>query len=301
MFLPALGKGIRPRHALSWSSNSLFRHRMLSSGTSTDSDGARPHIAIVGSGPSGFYTAKYLLDKHPSIRVDLLEKLPVPYGLVRYGVAPDHPEVKNVIATFREVAKNERFRFFGNIELTKDSGAGTGTTPQHVGNQIDILTLQSKYSGVVLACGAEEDLSLGIANEHSTGVLSARSFVNWYNGHPDYSHIGDQLDLSKITDVVIIGQGNVAVDCARILCKDVYDLEKTDITLQAIEKLKKSSVRNVTMVGRRGAVQASFTIKELRELTKLSCEEHDHQVNIVISDEDMQRSLNVASLKVCMG
>ena len=295
MFLPYAS---RQRHAIWLSSNSAYRYRMMSSsGTS-----AYPHIAIVGSGPSGFYTAKYLLDRHPSIHVDLLEKLPVPYGLVRYGVAPDHPEVKNVIATFNEVAKNERFRFFGNIELTKDVAQPLHRSPsqQHIANQIDVSTLQAKYSGVVLACGAEEDLSLDIANEDSAGVLSARSFVNWYNGHPDYTHIGDRFDLSKITDVVIIGQGNVAVDCARILCKDMYDLERTDITLQAVEKLKNSRVKNVTMIGRRGAVQSSFTIKELRELTKLSCQEHKHHVNIVISEEDMQQSLNVASLKVCM-
>ncbi len=262
--------------------------------------GSHPHIAIVGSGPSGFYTAKYLLDKHPTIHVDLLEKLPVPYGLVRYGVAPDHPEVKNVTATFKEVAKNERFRFFGNVEITKEVQGGHPQTSPSIANKIDVATLRSRYSGVVLACGAEEDLSLGIPNEDSTGVLSARAFVNWYNGHPDYVHVGDKLDLSKVTDVVIIGHGNVAVDCARILCKDMHDLEQTDITLQAVAKLKKSAIKNVTMVGRRGVAQASFTIKELRELTKMSCEEHKHHVNIVISEEDMQRSLNEASLKVCM-
>ncbi len=256
----------------------------------SSNSGGYPHVAIIGSGPSGFYTAKYLLEKHPTLRIDMIEKLPVPFGLVRYGVAPDHAEVKNVTSTFKDVALNNRFRFFGNIEILKEHdernvrmrGAPDATL-------LDVKMLQNHYSAVVLAYGAEEDRSINIPNENSSGVLSARSFVNWYNGHPDFTYIGESIDLSKVHEVVIIGNGNVAIDCARILTKDVHELEKTDISTIALEKLKKSSVKRVTIVGRRGAAQSSFTIKELRELTRLP------NVSVSISEEDMSKSMTDSS------
>jgi adrenodoxin-NADP+ reductase len=223
-----------------------------------------PHIAILGSGPSGFYTAKYLLEKHPTVRVDVYEKMPVPFGLVRYGVAPDHQEVKAVQITFTQVANNPRFRFFGNVEVLKEGadvpsspfpGYASATKSSTV--SVSVSELKKHYTGIVLACGAESDRSLNIPNEDCPGVLSARSFVNWYNGHPDYVSVGDTFDLSKVSSVVIIGNGNVAIDCARILAKTAEALGDTDISEYAREKLKTSNVRSIHVIGRRGVVQAA--------------------------------------------
>jgi adrenodoxin-NADP+ reductase len=257
---------------------------------------SQKHVAIVGSGPSGFYTAKYLLEKNPSLHVDLIEQMPVPFGLVRYGVAPDHPEVKSVQSTFiDQVATNSRFRYFGNVELARDvtfSQYNHRHSPTHTpaNNIISVDQLRKHYKAVVLACGAEADRKLDIPNEDSAGVFSARSFVNWYNGHPDYTHIGDKLNLENVTDVAIIGHGNVAVDCARILAKSTAELAETDISSNALHQLTSSSVKNISMIGRRGCVQASYTIKELRELTKLN------DVSINIFQKDLDSSLNPASL-----
>eukprot|EP00606_Chrysophyceae_sp_TOSAG23-5_P001495 GSChrysophyteH2.ASY1.ANO1.823.1 assembled CDS len=243
------------------------------------------HVAIIGSGPSGFYTAKYLLEKNPDLHVDIIEQMPVPFGLVRYGVAPDHPEVKAVQTTFEQVATNPRFRFFGNVENTSSHSSASNT--------VSIEELRKSYRAVVLACGAVEDRALDISNEHSGGVLSARSFVNWYNGHPDYVHVlhKNNIDLSKIHDVAIIGHGNVAIDCARILAKTTEELADTDISKHALEELKGSSVSDIHMIGRRGALQSAYTIKELRELTKLAA------AKVLISKDDFQRSCNEASLQ----
>lgn len=259
-------------------------------------------MAIVGSGPAGFYTAKYLLEKNKEVNVDIIEKLPVPYGLVRYGVAPDHPEVKSVQDTFEKVATNPRFRFFGNVELEQDAAhlstsesnwmvTKSGEEEKDVVNKVTLEELKRYYKGgVVLACGAENDRKLGLAYEDEChGVLSARSFVNWYNGHPDFTHIGDSLDLTKIEDVVIIGQGNVALDCARILTKSTEELAATDLCEHALVKLRDSAVKQVHVVGRRGTAQAAFTIKELRELTRLD------GVSCNISPADMEESMTDAS------
>eukprot|EP00605_Chrysophyceae_sp_TOSAG23-4_P001381 GSChrysophyteH1.ASY1.ANO1.1501.1 assembled CDS len=237
----------------------------------------KKHIAIVGSGPSGFYTAKYLLEKDPELHVDLIEKMPVPFGLVRYGVAPDHPEVKSVQETFTKVAASPRFRFFGNAHAPAT-------------NVVSVDELQKAYRAVVLACGAETDRSLGIPNEDAAGVFSARAFVNWYNGHPDYAHIGKKIDLSKVEDVLVIGHGNVAVDCARILGKSAEELQDTDICDDALHQLQQSNVKRITMVGRRGVVQAAYTIKELRELSRLE------NTSVLIRKEDVTASLNDASV-----
>ena len=211
---------------------------------------------MVGTGPSGFYTAKYLLRALDAIKVDLIDRLPTPYGLVRSGVAPDHPEVKSVERDFAAVAGDERVRFMGNVEL---------------GSDVDLAELRACYDGVVLAYGADGDHTLGIPGEELEGVVSARAFVNWYNGHPDFAP--ERFDptalLSSTETVVIIGQGNVAVDCARVLSKRVDDLRATDIAEHAIEALSESRVKRVVCVGRRGHAQAAMTMKELRELTKL--------------------------------
>ncbi|KAI5294478.1 NADPH-adrenodoxin reductase [Ascosphaera acerosa] len=185
-------------------------------------------------------------------RVDMYEKLPVPFGLVRYGVAPDHPEVKNCEDKFTEVAQSDNFRFIGNVE---------------VGRQLPIRTLRDAYDAVLFTYGAPHDRQSGIAGSHLPGVCSARSFVGWYNGHPEHRHL--PVDLAGGQDAIVVGNGNVALDVARILLADVDELRKTDIAEHALEQLSRSTVRRVRVVGRRGLMQASFTIKEVRELLRL--------------------------------
>ncbi|XP_048757810.1 NADPH:adrenodoxin oxidoreductase, mitochondrial-like isoform X2 [Ostrea edulis] len=219
----------------------------LSSTTSQDV----PHVCIVGSGPAGFYTAQQILKGHPAAKVDILEKLPVPFGLVRFGVAPDHPEVKNVIHTFTTTARNERCTFMGNVEVGKD---------------VFVEDLQRAYTAVVLSYGADDDRTLAIKGENASNVISARSFVGWFNGLPQDRELSVDLDVEN---VVILGQGNVALDVARILLTPINILQKTDISQHALEALSRSRVKKVYLVGRRGPLQVAFTIKELREMTRL--------------------------------
>ena len=243
------------------------------------------HIAIVGTGPSAFYTAKYCLDINPDIRVDMFERLPTPYGLVRYGVAPDHPEVKTVEETFTQVAESGRVRLFANIEISDNNESS-------LSNVLPMNELIKSYSGVVLAYGASSDIDLNIPGEHLSGVISSRKFVNWYNGHPDYANIEQQeFNLKNVEHVVIIGQGNVALDCARILSKSVNDLTTTDISINAINELKNSNIKTITIIGRRGYIQSAFTIKEIRELTRIK------DVNVYISESDIECSRTTTSLK----
>ncbi|KAJ1897123.1 NADPH-adrenodoxin reductase, partial [Coemansia sp. IMI 209127] len=219
------------------------------------------HVAIVGGGAAGFYAAVRLLAKSSDVTVDIFERLPAPHGLVRYGVAPDHPEVKNCMSKFRKVASNPRVRYFGNVEI------GSGGGPQ----ELSLDTLRSLYDGVVLSYGASRDKHLGIAGEQGDdkrmGVVSARQFVAWYNGLPEAQNL--EPDLESYDKVVIVGHGNVAMDCARILLTDPKYLATTDITEQALNVLRRSKIRHVEMVGRRGPLQVSFTTKELREMTKI--------------------------------
>ncbi|XP_073540162.1 NADPH:adrenodoxin oxidoreductase, mitochondrial [Phyllobates terribilis] len=210
-----------------------------------------PRICIVGSGPAGFYTAQHLLKHHTQAIVDIYEKLPVPFGLVRFGVAPDHPEVKNVINTFTQTARSERCSFLGNVT---------------VGRDVTVEELQEAYHAVVLSYGAEEKRELGIPGEHLPGVYSARDFVGWYNGLPDNRYLSP--DLSSET-AVILGQGNVALDIGRMLLSPLELLKKTDVTQPALEALSQSKVKKVWLVGRRGPLQVAFTIKELREMINL--------------------------------
>ncbi|KAI8326059.1 nucleotide-binding domain-containing protein [Martensiomyces pterosporus] len=226
----------------------------------------KANLAIVGGGAAGFYTAARILAKAKDVNVDIFEQLPTPHGLVRYGVAPDHPEVKNCMTKFDEVASDPRVRYFGNVKI------GTGELP--------LDKLRSVYDGVVLSYGASMDRKLGIPGEEGRiirhlegdvderlGVISARQFVNWYNGLPEAQ--GLEPDLKSYGKVVIVGHGNVALDCARILLTHPKKLAKTDITSRALEALSSSRIRHVEMVGRRGPLQVSFTTKELREMTKL--------------------------------
>jgi adrenodoxin-NADP+ reductase len=242
---------------------------------------------IIGSGPSGFYTAKYLLKAFsPSIltRVDILERLVTPFGLVRYGVAPDHPEVKNVQNDFTQVMSHEeqdhpgRVRFGGNI---------------HVGQDISLEVLRKIYNIVILAYGADNDRTLGLPLENQlSGIYGAREFVAWYNGHPDITEAKSlefSKAISKVEDVVIVGNGNVAVDCARILVSDLEELKKTDMASRALRAFENRHIRRVTLLGRRGHIQASFTMKELRELTKMS------NANCIVDVKELDLGINDAS------
>ncbi|KAH0612626.1 uncharacterized protein H6S33_009006 [Morchella sextelata] len=219
-------------------------------------------LAVIGAGPAGFYTAYRVLSKLYNAKVDMYESLPVPYGLVRFGVAPDHPEVKNCQDKFNEVAQDPRFTYIGNLPI--------GTSWPHPPHRsLPLTTLAPHYDALLLSYGASKDRELGIPGENSlSGVFSARAFVGWYNGLPEYRSLNPRLD-SFGDEAVIIGQGNVALDVARILVMNLEELRKTDITEYALEALGRSRVRRVRVVGRRGPLQASFTVKELRELLSL--------------------------------
>jgi ferredoxin--NADP+ reductase len=208
-------------------------------------------VAVVGSGPSGFYAAEALLKSGRSVRVDMIERLPAPYGLVRSGVAPDHPKLKQAIEVYARIAEAPGFRFFGNVMVGRDVG---------------VDDLRAHYHAVILACGAESDRRLGIPGEDLPGSHTATEFVGWYNGHPDYRD--RQFDLSTDT-AIIVGQGNVAADVARILAKSEEELRHTDIAAHALEVLAQSRIRNIFVVGRRGPAQAKFTSKELKEFGEL--------------------------------
>lgn len=207
------------------------------------------HIAVIGSGPAGFYTALRVLEKLPHARVDMYEALPVPFGLARFGVAPDHPEVKVCQERFDDAAKFNTFRYIGNTR---------------VGIDVSLRDLRANYNSLVFAYGSSEDRVLGIPGEELPGVYSARQFVGWYNGLPE--HAGLNPPLADAEDVTIIGNGNVALDVARILLCDLSRLKSTDITEEAYEALKGSKVKNVRIVARRGLLQSAFTTKEVREL-----------------------------------
>ncbi|KAI9886671.1 MAG: hypothetical protein M1823_001515 [Watsoniomyces obsoletus] len=183
----------------------------------------------------------------------MYEKLPVPFGLVRYGVAPDHPEVKNCQDKFTQVASSLQFNFIGNIA---------------VGQDLPLQSLVPHYDAILLAYGASKDRTLNIPGEELKGVYSARAFVGWYNGLPQFAHL--QPDLEAGEEAIIIGQGNVALDVARMLLSDVDRLRKTDVTTNALDVLSRSRVKRVTVVGRRGPMQAAFTVREVRELMNLS-------------------------------
>jgi adrenodoxin-NADP+ reductase len=195
-------------------------------------------LAIIGSGPAGFYTAYRLMKKVQDAVIDMYEQLPVPYGLVRFGVAPDHPEVKNCQDTFEEVALSPRFNYIGNVCAGRDFA---------------LAQMKPHYDAVLFSYGASEDRKLDIPGEDTPGVYSAREFVGWYNGLPQFQGLKPQLQAGE--EAVIIGQGNVAMDLARILLTPVENLSKTDITEKALQTLSESKVRSVKIVGRRGPLQ----------------------------------------------
>ncbi|KAF7559450.1 hypothetical protein G7046_g4697 [Stylonectria norvegica] len=240
--------------------------RAMSSATSSERTPRAPdapfRMAVVGSGPAGFYTSYRVMNRIAGARVDMYESLPVPFGLVRYGVAPDHPEVKNCRDKFDEIAASPRFTFLGNISIGRP-----GHSSQHA--TVELKSLMRNYDAVLFAYGASEDKKLGISGESNLGgIYSAREFVGWYNGLPDCADL--EIDLTRGEEAVVIGQGNVALDVARMLLEDIDVLRKTDMTEQALAKLAQSRIKRVHVVGRRGPMQAAFTIKEVRELMKLS-------------------------------
>src|SRR5436190_17086268 len=209
-------------------------------------------VAVVGSGPAGFYAAGALLDAEPGFEVDMLERLPTPWGLVRLGVAPDHPKLKSVSRAFERIAEKPGFRFFGNVEVGRDVSHG------------DLVEL---YDAVVYAFGAQTDRRLGIPGEELAGSWSATEFVAWYNGHPDYQELPFDLDVER---AVVIGNGNVARDVARMLALTPEELEPTDTTDPAIQAIGSAPLREIVIVGRRGPAQASWTTQELKEMGELA-------------------------------
>jgi ferredoxin--NADP+ reductase len=210
-------------------------------------------VAIIGAGPTGYYAADHLLRQDGVVvEVDLFDRLPTPYGLVRLGVAPDHQKIKSVTAAFDKVAADPRFRFFGHVELGKD---------------IAVDDLRHHYHQVLYCTGAQTDRRMGVPGEDLRGSHPATEFVAWYNGHPDFRDC--QFDLSR-ERVAVVGVGNVAVDVARILCRTAEELATTDIADYALEALRKSHVKEVYLLGRRGPAQAAFTNPEIKELGELA-------------------------------
>ncbi len=210
------------------------------------------HFAVVGSGPAGFYTAEALAKAYgDQAQIDIIDRYPVPYGLIRFGVAPDHQSLKAVSKRYDQVAAGEHVRFVGNLNVGKD---------------VSIDDLQSLYDAVILAIGAPHDRKLGIEGEDLPGVVGSAEFVGWYNGHPDFADLAPALDG---THAAVIGNGNVALDCARILSKNRREFEGSDIVGHALEALDDSSIRTITILGRRGPHQISMTPKELGELGHL--------------------------------
>ncbi len=238
------------------------------------------HVAIVGSGPSGYFAAASLLkfadaNDDADVRVDMLEMLPTPWGLVRSGVAPDHPKIKSISAQFEKTATDPRFRFFGNIV---------------VGDHVAPAELAERYDAVVYAVGAQSDRALAIPGEDLPGSIAAVDFVGWYNAHPHFAEMAPDLMCRR---AVVIGNGNVALDVARILVTDPDALAATDIADHALKSLHDRGVEEVLIIGRRGPLQAPFTTLELRELGDL---EGLGDVDVIvdpadfadISDEDLE-------------
>ena len=210
------------------------------------------HFAVVGSGPAGFYTAEALEKAYgENARIDILDRYPVPYGLIRFGVAPDHQSLKAVSKRYDKVAESAGVDFIGNVT---------------VGSDVTVAELLDLYDAVILAVGAPNDRKLGIPGEDLPGVVGSAEFVGWYNGHPEFADLDPPLDGEK---AVVIGNGNVALDCARILSKTRHEFEGSDIVGHALDALDKSVIRTITILGRRGPHQIAMTPKELGELGHL--------------------------------
>ena len=221
-------------------------------------------FAVVGAGPSGFCTAEAILKNLPSATVDMFEKLPTPFGLVRYGVAPDHPRIKSVSAGFERIAENPQVRFFGNVS---------------VGQDISTDELKSLYHSVVYATGGSKSRPLSIPGADATNIFGSSEFVGWYNGHPEHQSLAPDLSAEC---VAVIGAGNVALDIARILILPYSDLAKTDIADQSLMALRESAVKEVCVLARRGAAQAAFTPKELEQLIDIE------NLDLIVNPTDLE-------------
>jgi ferredoxin/flavodoxin---NADP+ reductase len=221
-------------------------------------------IAVVGSGPAGFYAAGALLGADPPAEVDMIERLPTPWGLVRLGVAPDHPNIKAVSRAFEKIAAQPGFRFFGNVELGRDV-----TQDQ----------LARLYDAVVYAVGAQTDRRLGIPGEDLPGSWAATEFVAWYNGHPDFQALSFDLGVER---AVVVGAGNVALDVARMLALSPAELAPTDTTDPAIDAINASRLREIVLLARRGPAQAAFTTPELKEMGELA------DADVVVDPADLE-------------
>jgi ferredoxin--NADP+ reductase len=236
-------------------------------------------VAVVGSGPAGFYAAGALLASDLPVEVDMIERLPTPWGLVRLGVAPDHPNIKAVSRAFEKIAAQPGFRFFGNVELGRD---------------VTHEELTRIYDAVIYAVGAQTDRQLGIPGEELPGSWAATEFVAWYNGHPDFQAIPFDLNTEC---VVVVGAGNVALDVARMLALAPEELAPTDTTDQAIAAINDSPVREIVLLARRGPAQAAFTTPELKELGELAdADVIVHPADLegaVGTDTNSQRNLEV--------
>lgn len=216
-------------------------------------DGRPLRVAIIGAGPAGFYAIERLFkEKSLPIEVDLYDRLPTPYGLVRAGVAPDHQKIKSVTKVFDKLAAQPQFHFFGNVEIGQD---------------VSVADLRRFYHAIIYTTGAQTDKNLNIPGIDLKNSHAATEFVAWYNGHPDYRDL--QFDLSQ-ERVAVVGVGNVAVDVARVLCRTVDELAETDIADHALEALRHSRVKEVYMLGRRGVAQAAFTPAEVKELGEMA-------------------------------
>jgi len=237
-------------------------------------------IAIVGAGPAGYFTAQAFQKAQTEdliFEIDLIEKLPTPWGLVRSGVAPDHQKIKTVSKVFEKIAMEPNFRLFANVEIGKD---------------VSLKDLRDQYDVVVLATGASIGRKIGIPGEDLKNSLSAAEFVPWYNAHPDFVEV--EIDLSTDT-AVVIGAGNVAMDIARILAIDPSELDPTDIAEHAIAKLKQSNIRKVIICGRRGPEHAAFTVLELRNLLEL--ENTEVFIDSKQIDEAIKRTLDMGEVE----
>jgi ferredoxin--NADP+ reductase len=238
---------------------------------SVTDDSSPIRIAVIGSGPAGFYAAGHLLkDAAERIEVDMIERLPTPWGLVRSGVAPDHPKIKSVTRIYEKTAAHPRFRYFGNVNF---------------GEHVSREELLAHYHAVVYATGSPLDRPLGIPGEELPGSHAATEFVGWYNGHPD--HNGLEVDLVSAERAVVIGNGNVAVDVARMLMLSAEELAPTDTADHALEVLARSRVSEVLVVGRRGPAQAAFTNPELLELDELT------DADVLVDKDELERALAV--------
>jgi ferredoxin--NADP+ reductase len=227
-------------------------------------------VAIIGAGPAGYFAAQALqnlANEDRTFAIDMIERLPTPWGLVRSGVAPDHPKIKTVSKVFEKIAAHETFRLFANVEI---------------GSDITIAQLQEKYDAVIIATGSSHGKTLGIPGENLRGSLSAATFVPWYNAHPDFVGVDTPLDEDT---AIVIGAGNVAMDVARMLALEPSELDPTDTADHAIDAFKKSNIRKVYISARRGPEHAAFTSPELRELPKL---EH---TNVVMNKSDIEAAI----------